>query len=337
MKRRDFIAALAATGAGMMTARAEEASRDALGPVLPKRRLGRTGISVTMLGVGGFHVGWTTERDAQEVIEAAIAGGIRFFDTAESYAKGESERRYGRFLVPKYRDHIFLMTKSTAKTAADLRRHLDESLQRLKADYLDLWQVHSLASPQDTDERLANGILDVLAEAKQQRKVRFVGFTGHSNPEAHLRMLERTRDRDPFDTCQMPVNAIDPSYHSFTERVIPELQKRNIALLAMKTLADGRFFRLKQAGERVQWRTDSPVVPDRISIAEALGFAWSLPISVLITGAENAKLVNEKVELAKAFKPLNSTARAQLVAKVAGFADGKVEYFKRPWPGGRKA
>lgn len=332
MKRRDFIAALAGTSAAAWAAQAAEtgATRDALGAVLPKRRLGRTGESVTMLGVGGFHVGWTTEKDAEAVIEAALAGGIRFFDTAESYQKGESETRYGRFLVPKYRPHIFLMTKSTARTAADLRRHLDESLQRLKADYVDLWQVHSLASPQDTDERLANGILDVLAEAKSKRKVRFVGFTGHSNPEAHLRMLERTRDSDPFDTCQMPVNVLDPSYHSFTERVIPELQKRNIALLAMKTLADGRFFRIKQAGERVQWRTERPLVPDHVSVADALRFAWSLPISVLITGAENAKLLEEKIALAKTFKPMSGADRKQLVAKVSEFADGKMEYFKRP-------
>lgn len=332
MKRRDFIAALAGTSAAAWAAGAAQtgATHDALGEVLPKRRLGRTGEAVTMLGVGGFHIGWTTEKDAQAVIEAALAGGIRFFDTAESYQKGESEMRYGRFLVPKYRQHVFLMTKSTAKTAPDLRRHLEESLQRLQTDHVDLWQVHSLASPQDTDERLANGILDVLAEAKAKRQVRFVGFTGHSNPEAHLQMLARTRDSDPFDTCQMPVNVLDPSYHSFIERVIPELQKRNIALLAMKTLADGRFFQLKQAGERVQWRTERPLVPDQISVADALRFAWSLPISVLITGAENVKLLEEKIALAKAFNPMGAADRKQLVAKVAGFADGKMEYFKRP-------
>lgn len=332
MKRRDFLVTLAASGATMMAATnpGRNETRDALGAVLPTRQLGRTGESVTMLGVGGYHVGWTTEQDAQEVIETALAGGIRFFDTAESYGRGESERRYGRFLVPKYREHIFLMTKSTATTAAELRRHLDDSLRRLKTDFVDLWQVHSLRSPQDVDERLANGILDVLAEAKAKKKVRFVGFTGHSNPEAHLRILERTTDSDPFDTCQMPINALDPSYHSFIARVLPELQQRKIAPLAMKTLADGRFFGAKRVNGRTVWETSAPIVPDRLSVAEALHFAWSLPISVLITGAENAALLQEKIGLAKAFTGMTAEDRARVIAKVADLADGKIEYFKRP-------
>jgi uncharacterized protein len=332
MKRRDFIAALAATGATMMaaTSAAQEEDRDALGAILPRRPLGRTGERVTMLGVGGYHVGWTTEKDAQEVVEAGLAGGIRFFDTAESYGRGESETRYGRFLTPKYRQYIFLMTKSTARTADELRRHLDDSLRRLKTDHVDLFQVHSLSNPQDVDERLANGILDVLAEAKAKKKVRFVGFTGHSNPEAHLRMLERTTDSDPFDTCQMPINVLDPSYHSFIERVLPELQKRRIAPLAMKTLADGRFFGMKRVNDRVVWETKAPLVPNRISVAEALQFAWSLPISVLITGAENANMLEEKIRLAKAFTAMTAADRDRVVSKVADLADGKIEYFKKP-------
>jgi uncharacterized protein len=332
MKRRDFIAALAASTAAMMTASAQQrtGTRDALGAVLPRRPLGRTGVPVTMLGVGGYHVGWTSERDAQAVIEAALDGGIRFFDTAESYQRGESESRYGRFLVPKYREHVFVMTKSTATTAAELRRHLDDSLRRLRTDQIDLWQIHSLRSPADVDERLANGALDVLAEAKAQRKVRFVGFTGHSNPEAHLRMLERTEDTQPFDTCQMPINVLDRSYHSFTARVLPELQRRDIAPLAMKTLADGRFFDLKRVNERVLWQTEQPLVPGRMSIADALNFAWSLPISVLITGAENAGMLQEKITMAKAFVGMPEDERERLVARVADLAGGSIEYYKRP-------
>jgi aryl-alcohol dehydrogenase-like predicted oxidoreductase len=334
MKRREFITTLAAGSAAVMLPGAEGQAdgRDALGPVLPRRRLGRTGVNVTMLGVGGYHVGWTTERDAEAVIEAALAGGVRFFDTAESYQKGESERRYGRFLTPKYRSHVFLMTKSTATTAADLRRHLDESRQRLNTDVIDLWQVHSLANPKDVDTRLDNGILDVLREAKAQGKVRFVGFTGHANPEAHLRMLERTKDGGLFDTCQMPVNVVDPSYHSFIRQVLPELQRQGIALLAMKTLADGRFFAEKRMVERVVWQTTSPLVPNRLSIAEALNFAWSLPVSVLITGAENATLLREKIACAQSFTALDEAARRRLIERAADRADGKVEYFKRPVP-----
>lgn len=334
MKRRTFLTTLAAGSAAVLLPGAEGqvGGRDALGPVLPRRRLGRTGVNVTMLGVGGYHVGWTTERDAEAVIEAALAGGVRFFDTAESYQKGESERRYGRFLTPKYRSHIFLMTKSTATTAADLRRHLDESRQRLNTDVIDLFQVHSLSSPQDADTRLQNGLLDVLREAKAQGKVRFVGFTGHSNPEAHLRWLERTRDSGLFDTCQMPVNVVDPSYHSFIRQVLPELQRQGTALLAMKTLADGRFFAEKKMGARVVWKTETPLVPSRLGVGEALNFAWSLPVSVLITGAENAALMEEKIALAKGFTALDDASRQRLIEKAADRADGKVEYFKRPVP-----
>ena len=167
------------------------------------------------------------------------------FDTAESYADGESESRYGRFLTPKYRDQVFLMTKTTGKDSKTVERHLDESLKRLNTDYLDLWQIHSIGSPEDVDARIENGVLDVFERAKASGKVRFIGFTGHRNPAAHKRMLERTMDSDLFDTCQMPVNVLDPSYHSFIEQVTPTLQQRKIGLLAMKTLADGRFFARK--------------------------------------------------------------------------------------------
>ena len=334
MKRRAFLATMATASSAALAAGcakpAPEENRDSLGLVLPRRPLGRTGARVTMLGIGGYHVGWTTERDAQEIIEAAIEGGVRFFDTAESYQDGESEQRYGRFLTPKYREQVFLMTKTTAHDAKTAQQHLEASLKRLNTDRLDLWQIHSLKNPQDVDDRIANGVLDVALKARETGKVRYIGFTGHSNPEAHLHMLERTADTDPFDTCQMPVNAIDPSYHSFINQVTPRLQARNIGLLAMKTLADGRFFALKTRTDQVKWKTEDPAIPHRISIRDALHFAWSMPIAVLITGAENASLVREKVDLAKTFDGMSEDDRSALIAKVADLADGKVEYFKRP-------
>lgn len=305
--------------------------RDALGERLPTRRLGRSEEQVTMLGIGGYHVGWTSERDAQEIIEAALEGGIRFFDTAEGYQDGESERRYGKFLTPKYRERVFLMTKTHAFDAAGAREDLEGSLRRMKTDTIDLWQLHSLRSPEDTDGRLEEGVLEVAREAKASGKVRHIGFTGHSNPEAHLRMLEKTRGSNVFTACQMPVNVVDPSYHSFIEQVIPELQQQDIGLLAMKTLADGRFFGMKTMPSRGSiWQSEDPVVPNRISIRDALHFAWSLPVSVLITGAENASLVREKVDMAKTFEGMSEERRLELVNRVADLADGTVEYFKRP-------
>jgi predicted aldo/keto reductase-like oxidoreductase len=191
--------------------------------------------------------------------------------------------------------------------------------------------MHSLRNPEDSETRINEGVLEVLLEAKEQGKARYIGFTGHSNPEAHMKMLELTESSDPFDTCQMPVNVIDPGYHSFVDKVTPALQRRNIGLLAMKTLADGRFFGLKSQHQRgVVWRSDDPAVPNRLSIRDALHFAWSLPVSVLLTGAENASLVREKVDMAKTFTGMSEEDRMELVAKVADLADGKVEYYKRP-------
>ena len=143
-------------------------------------------------------------------------------------------------------------------------------------------------------------------------------------------MLERTRESNIFDTAQMPINVMDSNYHSFIKGVVPELQARNIALLAMKTLADGRFFPKKETLGGIQWESDDPVVPGRLSIADALNFVWSLPVSVLITGAENAQLMNEKIELAKSFTEMNVEKRMALIDKVADLADGKVEYYKNP-------
>jgi len=336
MNRRSFLTTLAATTSTLAVGGTHKLtstgmSSDALGQVLPKRWLGNTGEAVTMLGIGGYHVGWTSEKDAQEIIEAAMEGGIRFFDNAESYSKGLAEERYGKYLVPKYRDQIYLMTKTQAKDAKTAREHLEGSLRRMKVDQIDLWQIHSLRNPEDVDERLANGVLDVVLKAQEEGKVRHIGFTGHSNPEAQLRMLEQTKGVK-FATCQMPVNVMDATYHSFTNQVTPALQKRNMGLLAMKTMADGRFFGMKAMPHRgTVWTSDNPAIPARLSIRDALHYAWALPISVLITGAENASLVREKVDLAKTFTGMSEEQRMDLVARVADLAaEGKTEYYKRP-------
>ena len=331
MKRREFIKRLAATTSTLIVGGINPVvASDRLGSILPQRKLGKTGEKVTILGVGGYHVGWTTERDAQETIEAALEGGVRFFDTSQSYGDGESEIRYGKYLIPKHRDLVFLMTKSNATDAKTVQKHLDESLKRLKTDYLDLWQIHSIRDPADVDTRLENGVLEVFLKAKQEGKTRYIGFTGHRNPAAHERMLEQVQDPDVFDTCQMPVNVLDPSSHSFIRRVMQSLLDRNIGLLAMKTLADGRFFAQKKRLDRIQWETDQPVVPGRVSLQEALNFVWSLPVSVLITGAENAQLMKEKIRLTNEFVSMQQTERDELINRVADMSvGGKVEYYKQ--------
>jgi aryl-alcohol dehydrogenase-like predicted oxidoreductase len=300
---------------------------DRLGEVLPRRKFGRTGEYVTMLGTGGFHVGWTTERDAQEVIEAALEGGVRFFDTAESYSQGVSEERYGKYLTPKYRDLIFLMTKTTGPDAKTVQEHLEGSLRRLKVDQIDLYQVHSVRTPQDVDDRISNGVLDVLLKAKEQGKIKYIGFTGHQNPFAHARMLEQTEQRDLFDGVLMPVNVLDPSYFSFTENVLSKALERNLGIMAIKSLADGRFFARK---EQANWTSDDPIIPNYLSIKEAMYFVWSLPVSVIVSGNENATFMREKIALARSFSKYSEEQRLALIEKVKAIAlTGEVEYFKK--------
>ena len=236
--RRKLLQRLALlTGASLAPWRAlgaeETALSDKLGPVLPQRTLGKTGLKVTMLTVGGSHIGRPAESVAQAVIEAAIESGIRTFDTAQLYQNGGSEERYGKFLTPKYREHVLIFTKTMAEDAATARAHLDGSLQRMKTDYLDLWALHDLRDIAKADTRVHN-VLDVMLKAKQDGKVRHIGFTGHGSWKTHAHVLELT---DAFETCQMPINIADPSYESFTLNVLPILVKRNMGVFAMKTLA----------------------------------------------------------------------------------------------------
>jgi len=328
--RRNFFKTLAGITGGITltgVAFGKQTDSDRLGEVLPKRKLGRTGEYVTMLGTGGYHVGWTTERDAQEVIEAALEGGVRFFDTAESYSKGISEERYGKYLTPKYRDLIFLMTKTTGPDAKTVQEHLEGSLRRLKVDQIDLYQVHSIRTPEDVDSRIQNGILEVLLKAKEQGKIKHLGFTGHQNPFAHTRMLEQTAESNIFDAVLMPVNVLDHSYYSFTKNVLPIALERSMGILAIKSLADGRFFAKK---EKANWSSEDPIIPNYMTIKEALHFVWSLPVTVLISGNENATYMREKIALARSFSKLSEEQKMALIKKVSNLAlTGKIEYYKK--------
>lgn len=328
--RRTFLKSLSGVTAGLTligSSTVTKPDQDRLGEILPKRKLGRTNQYVTMLGTGGYHIGWTTERDAQEVIEAALEGGIRFFDTAESYGQGTSEIRYGKYLTPNYRDLVFLMSKSTGADSKTVKEHLEGTLKRLKTDYLDLYQVHAISTPEDVDSRIQLGVLDVLLKAKEEGKIKYLGFTGHQNPFAHARMLERTKESDMFDTVLMPVNVLDPSYFSFTQNIMAKALERDMGILAIKSLADGRFFAKK---EQADWKTGDPLIPNYLSIKEAMHFVWSLPVTVLISGNENATFMREKIALARSFVKLTEEQKSALIEKVKHIAQtGEVEYFKK--------
>ena len=329
--RRDFLKQLALLTGSMMLPISGFAStkKDKWGKILPLRSLGKTGVNVTMLGLGGAHVEYNTEKNAQALIEKAMEGGIRFFDTAESYGKGRSELLYGKFLVPKYRDDVFIMTKSTAKDAITAKQHLEGSLQRMKCDYIDLWQVHSLRTPEDVDSRIKNEVLEVFEKAKAEGKVKHIGFTGHQNPFAHKQFLDKTIDNDIFETVQMPINIIDSHFHSFIKNVLPLAIERNLGILAMKTLSNGRFFKEMKSPNESDWKSNDPVIPNYISIEEALYFVWSLPVSVLITGADKMEYLEEKIELAKNFANYSDTDRLELLNKVFEKASNKIEYYKK--------
>ena len=329
--RRDFLKQLALLTGSMMLPISGFAStnKDKWGKILPLRSLGKTGVNVTMLGLGGAHVEYNTEKNAQALIEKAMEGGIRFFDTAESYGKGRSELLYGKFLVPKYRDDVFIMTKSTAKDAITAKQHLEGSLQRMKCDYIDLWQVHSLRTPEDVDNRIKNEVLEVFEKAKAEGKVKHIGFTGHQNPFAHKQFLDKTIDNDIFETVQMPINIIDSHFHSFIKNVLPLAIERNLGILAMKTLSNGRFFKEMKSPNESDWKSNDPVIPNYISIKEALYFVWSLPVSVLITGADKMEYLEEKIELAKNFANYSDTDRLELLNKVFEKASNKIEYYKK--------
>ncbi len=327
--RRSFLRTLATITGGMMISTNDiqgsfAAPRDRLGDLLPLRKLGKTGEQVTMLGVGGAHIGRADEKTAQAILEAALEGGVRFFDNAESYNSGVAEQKYGKYLVPKYRDVAFIMTKSTARNGKLAQQHLEDSLRRMKTDYVDLWQIHAVSSPADVDARIENGVLEVARKAKESGKARYIGFTGHADFHAHQRMLERT---DILETCQMPVNCFDPTYKSFINNVLPTLVDRNMGILAMKTLSNGGFF----GGTRHFTGGDNPkLVPDILSLQEALHFVWSLPVSVLITGPDHVEMMREKIGLAKSFKQMREEDRLALIDKVAdaGYNGKLVEFYK---------
>ena len=306
-------------------------TRDRFGERLPQRKLGRTGEYITALGVGGSHLLHVDEDEARRIIDTAIEQGVRFFDTAQQYGRGRSEERYGKLLTPQYRDAIYLMTKTEATDAARAERDMDECRQRLNVDVIDLMQIHHIRDPRDVDTRVDNGVIDVLLEAREQGKIRHLGFTGHATPKAHLHMLERLDGLGvAFDTVQMPVNVFDPSYHSFIEMVLPQLVERGYGVLAMKTLAYGQI-----VGKGEGWggnynREPFPLVPEKMTIAEALGFAWSLPIASIVSGLTSADQVRENAAAARAFEPFDETQRARLVELAAPHSGERAEFYKRP-------
>lgn len=281
------------------------------------RKLGSTGETVSAIGVGGHHLGLksVSEKTAIAIVHEAIERGITFFDNCWDYNEGRSERRLGKALKDGRREKIFLMTKIDGRDKKTAAKQIDESLKRLKTDHIDLIQHHEILRFEDPnrifDEK--EGANLAMLEAKKAGKLRFIGFTGHKDPRIHLYMLEVAREKGfKFDTAQMPINLMDAHFRSFTNLVVPELVKQKIGVLAMKTMANGIILKSK---------TVTPI--------ECLHFALSQPTSVVITGIDKPKILDQAFEAAKTFKQLTEKEIAALMAKTKeAAATGKFEPFK---------
>jgi aryl-alcohol dehydrogenase-like predicted oxidoreductase len=280
---------------------------------VPIRPLGATGEDVSALGLGGYHLGTiSNEREAVRLVHAAIDAGVTFMDNAWEYHDGRSEVLMGKAIGDR-RDRVFLTTKvcTHGRDRREAMRQLDTSLRRLKTDYLDLWQIHECVYDNDPERHFApGGVIEALDRAREQGKVRFVGFTGHKRPDIHLAMLATGF---PFDTCQLPLNCFDASFRSFEREVLPKLVSRGIAPIGMKSLGgDGR-----QVKKKV------------ITAEEGLRYAMSLPVATTVSGIDSMRVLRQNLAVARGFRPMTARQMAALRKRVAEeAADGRFEMYK---------
>jgi len=302
--------AIGLTALGMMN------HSDAAPGDMPRRPLGKTGEKVSALGVGGSHIGEAKvgERDAIGIIRGALDGGINFLDNCWDYHEGQSELRMGKALRDGYRRKAFVMSKIDGRTRQSAAKQIDESLKRLGVDHIDLMQHHEIIRFDDPDRIFApGGANEALLEAKKAGKIRFIGFTGHKDPHIHLYML-KTADAHgfTFDAVQMPLNVMDAHFRSFEKMVLPELVKRNIGVLGMKSIGAGVILKSKA-----------------VDAVECLRYALSLPTSTVITGIDSMARLEQALNVLRTFKPLAKAEVASMLSRTAPLAArGEYELFK---------
>ncbi len=310
--RRDFVKIAVATGVAVtvgQTAWGEETKEG-----IPYRKLGRTGEKVSAIGVGGYHIGNPEESEGIKIIRTAIDAGINFMDNCWDYHNGGSESRMGKALRDGYRDKVFLMTKIDGRNKASAAKQIDESLSRLQTDRIDLMQHHEIIRMEDPDRCFGEGgAQEAMLEAKKAGKIRFIGFTGHKDPIVHLRMLEiAAQHQFHFDAVQMPLNVMDAHFRSFEQKVLPVLVKKEIGVLGMKPLGSGAILKSNTA-----------------TAIECLHYAMSLPTSVVITGMQSMKDLQQALEAARTFKPMNRQEITALLDRTrSAAAFGEFERFK---------
>jgi len=308
--RRQFLSRTVggATAAVAILPRLTQAQESA--NAIPRRPFGKTGVAVSILGLGGWHIGIQEDRsESHRLIRTAMDAGVNFLDNSNDYNDGQSELRMGEALQGR-REQVFLMTKHNFRDKKSALRDLEVSLKRLQTDYLDLWQFHSIERPEDPDWIFTeNGAIEAAAAARQEGKVRFVGFTGHKSPDLHLAMLAK-----PFawDALQMPLNVLDAHFRSFEQRVLPEAVRRNLGIVGMKPMA---FQNAPKTGV--------------ISSTECLHYAMSLPVSVTITGCETMERLQTALAAARTFTPLEPAAMEALRERLKPFVkEGQSEPYK---------
>jgi len=323
MPRRQFIhAGIASAGALLAQAGGASAIAETLAPLamsrtesgeIPQKPLGKTGLQVSIIGLGGYHLGTIGEQDdIDRLVDEALDAGVNFMDNAWEYNDGRSEKVMGHALKGK-RDKVFLMTKvcTHGRTKRVAMSQLHDSLRRLKTDHLDLWQVHEVIYENDPELHFQpEGVIEALNEAKKEGKVRFVGFTGHKHPNIHLKMLSHDY---AFDTVQMPLNCFDATFRSFEKLVLPEVLRRGMAGLGMKSLGgDGQ-----------------PLLHGIVTPQEALRYAMSLPVATTISGIDSLSVLRQNLAVARGFKPMSTEEMESLRQRCAVYAaDGHLELYK---------
>jgi uncharacterized protein len=323
VNRRDVLKAIGLAGSAMalhgplQLLYAAGTPHDSLSPQvtdqLSRRPLGTTGVDVSMLALGGSHLGKAgSEREAIRIVHEAIDAGLTFMDNAWEYHEGRSEEWMGRALEGR-RHKAFLMTKvcTHGRDKRVAMEQLEQSLRRLRTDYLDLWQIHEVIYEDEPDRHFAaGGAAEALLEAKQQGKVRFIGFTGHKDPAIHLKMLSHGF---PFDTCQLPLNCFDGTFRSFEDDVLPVLHRLGIAALGMKTLGGN--------GEAIKQGV--------VTAEECLRYVLSLPIAAIVSGIDSIEVLRQNLAIAQRFVPMTAVEMDTLRHRLARYAaEGRFELYK---------
>lgn len=279
------------------------------------RTLGRTGEQVSVIGLGGYHIGQIKEeQESIKLIRSAIDRGINFMDNSWDYHNGRSHRWMGNALKNGYRQKVFLMTKIDGRTKGAAKMQIDESLKDLQVDYIDLVQHHEILRFEDPDRVFApGGSMEAVVEAQKAGKIRYIGFTGHKNPQIHLQMLETAAQNSfRFDTVQMPLNVMDAHFRSFEKQVLPTLVKNKIGVLGMKSIGESYILR-----------------SNTVSAIECLHYAINLPTSAVITGIDSMRILDQAFEAVRTFQPMNQAQVAALLARTReASAKGLYERYK---------